>query len=105
MPVKKFIRVPQSANAVSLCQRLAAEWANPASIAAQPVILEERRGANQPLHVYVIWDEWAPLSMVERSEVIMDAYEDHYGVGPALEVTVAMGLTEAEAGRMGIGYQ
>jgi hypothetical protein len=105
MPVKKLVRVPRSPNAVSLRQRLAAEWSNPASSAPQPVILEERRGAGQPLHVYVIWDEWAPLGMVERSEIIMDAYEDSHGTAPSLDVTVAMGLTESEADRMGIGYQ
>lgn len=105
MPVKKLIRTPASAQTASLRQRLLDDWRNPASNAAQPVILEERADADQPIHVYVIWDEWASLSMVERSEIIMDAYEERYGPASSVNVTVAMGLTSPEADRLGISYQ
>jgi hypothetical protein len=105
MPVKKLVRIPATPQAASLRQRLLDEWHNPASTAAQPVILEEPGGANQPLHVYVIWDDWAHLDMVERSEIIIDAFEQKYGSGSAANVTVAMGLTPTEADRLGISYQ
>lgn len=105
MPVKKLIRVPASAEAATLRSRLVDDWRNAASNAAQPVILEEGGGANQPLHLYVIWDDWSELSMVERSEIIMDAYEEIHGAGSGMHVTVAMGLTSAEADRLGISYQ
>jgi hypothetical protein len=105
MPVKKLVRVPASPLADTLRRRLLDEWRNPASTAAQPVILEDRGGANQPLHVYVIWDDWAGLGAIERSEIILDAYEDKYGPGSAVNVTVAMGLTKLEADRLGISFQ
>jgi hypothetical protein len=50
----------------------------------------------------VIWDEWAPLSQQDRSEIIMDAYVRAKGQGDAVRISVAMGLTAAEAARMGI---
>ena len=53
----------------------------------------------------MIWDDWSDLDQVERSEIIMDAFEDRYGKDRACNVTVALGLTPAEAERMGIGYQ
>ena len=105
MPVKKMVRTGPSPSAAELTRRLVEEWRNPESTAAQPVILEESQGANQPRHVYVIWDEWEDLSQTERSEIIMDAYEQRYGLEQSLAVTVAMGLTAEEADRMGIRYE
>jgi hypothetical protein len=105
MPVKKLVRVQPSAQAFDLRNRLADVWRKSQSAATQPVILEEKGGANQPLHVYVIWDDWGSLGMIERSEIIMDAYEERYGVGSAVNVTVAMGLTSSEAQQLGISYQ
>ena len=77
---------------------------NPDPAAAQPVIIEESAGTSQPVHVYVIWDDWPPLGSIERSEVIMDAYEQVHGRGQTANVTVALGLTPAEADRLGIRY-
>ena len=105
MPVRKLIKNAPSPVAQDLKRRLEDEWRNTASTAAQPVILEERAGTGQPLHLYVIWDEWANLPQVERSEVIMDAFEDLFGQPKSLEVTVAMGLTAPEADRLGIRYR
>ena len=105
MPVRKLVRAPRGPGADALKARLVAEWRDPASAAPQPVILEEGGGPNQPVHVYVIWDDWAGVSQVERSEVIMDAFEEQFGQARAVNVTVAMGLTPDEAGRLGIHYQ
>ncbi len=62
---------------------------------AQPIVIAEPR-------LFVIWDEWAPLSQQDRSEIIMDAYVRAKGQADAVRISVAMGLTAAEAARMGI---
>lgn len=105
MPVKKLIKRGPSPEAAELTRRLVSEWRARNSKAEQPIILEETGGANQPMHVYVIWDEWDDLSQAERSSVIMDAFEERYGKTKSLNVTVAVGLTSAEAQRMGLEYQ
>jgi hypothetical protein len=70
-----------------------------------PVIVEERppRGA---LHVYVVWNDpaWVELERQERSEVIIDAYEQKQP-DDAYKITIAMGLTSNEADRMRINYR
>jgi hypothetical protein len=88
-----------------LVERLTAEWKDTNSTASQPIILEERNGSDRPVHVFVVWDEWADLGGVERSEVVMEAFEQRYGRDEALNVTVAMGLTPAEAERLNIPYK
>jgi hypothetical protein len=105
MPVRQLRPRKPTPSARALKDRLLAEWRNADSTAAQPVILEERGGSNQPIHIYVVWDDWASLSDVERSEVIVEAFEDRYGKDEALNMTVAMGLTTAEADRLAIPYQ
>ena len=105
MPVKQLERHRPSPSARVLVQRLAAEWSSPSSTASQPVILEERNAPDGPMHVYVVWDDWADLSGVERSEVVMEALEQRYGREQALNVTVAMGLTTPEAERLNIPFK
>ena len=105
MPIKRLVRIPSSATAAALKDRLLNEWRSPDPNARQPIILEEPARTSEPTHVYVIWDDWSDLDQVERSEIIMDAFEDRYGKDRACNVTVALGLTPAEAERMGIGYQ
>lgn len=104
MPVRKRLHAELPSTASDLKTRLVAEWRRSQSDQSQPVIIEESGGANQPLHVYVIWDEWSDLDMVDRSEIIMDACAERYGRDQSLNVTVAMGLTSVEADRMGIRY-
>ena len=105
MPVKKLVRSGPSPAAQALLNRLVDEWRSPAPGAQQPVIIEEGGAQNQPLHLYVVWDDWAPLGSIERSEVIMDAYEQVRGRGGSPIVTVAMGLTPIEADSIGIRYR
>jgi len=104
MPVKKLTRPGPSPAAQALLNRLVDEWQHPDPNAAQPIIVEETGGQGQPTHLYVMWDDWAPLGSIERSEVIMSAYEEVRGRAGAINVTVAMGLTPAEADRLGIRY-
>src|SRR5580692_8772488 len=104
MPVRQMGPRRPNPSARSLTDRLVAEWRAAQSSAAQPIILEQRGGPNQPVHIYVVWDDWEALSGVERSEVIMEAFEERYGKPETLNVTVAMGLTVAEADRLRIQY-
>ena len=105
MPVKKLIRSGPTPAARALLNRLVDEWQRPDPNATQPIIIEESGGQNQPTHIYVVWDDWASLGSIERSEVIMEAYEEVRGRTGAINVTVAMGLTPAEADRLGIRYR
>lgn len=104
MPVTKRSRPAPSPAGQALLNRLVAEWRQPTPGAQQPIIIEEAASQNLPVHLYVIWDDWAPLGSIERSEIIMDAYEQLHGRGGAVNVTVAMGLTPEEADRLGIHY-
>ncbi len=105
MPVKKLVRSGPSPAAQGLYDRLVQEWRHPDAAAHQPIILEETAGAGQPVHIYVVWDDWAGLGSIDRSEVVMDAYEEVHGKAHSANVTVAMGLTPAEAERLGIQYR
>ena len=102
MPVKKLVRSGPSPTGQALLIRLVDEWQRPAQ---QPIIIEEGGGQGQPVQLYVVWDDWAPLRSIERSEVIMDAYEQVRGRAGTTNVSVAMGLTPIEAERLGIRYQ
>lgn len=104
MPVISRSRSRNSPADQALLARLIAEWQQPVPGSKQPVIIEEATGQNQPVHLFVIWDDWESLGSIERSEMIMDAYEQLRGRAGALNVTVAMGLTPVEAERLGIRY-
>ena len=103
MPLRqrKHVRPP---GAEDLRKTLADEWRAPREGKGRPVLIKEGGGA-RPVHLYVIWDRWGDLNQQERSEIIMDAYENAKGQDAALLVTVAMGLTAAEAKRMRIEYK
>ncbi len=87
-----------------LLRRLTKEWRDPQEGIKEPIIIEESERQQAPTHLYVIWNEWSSLSQNDRSEIILDAYEQAKGRNFALNVTVAMGLTSQEAQRMGIEY-
>jgi hypothetical protein len=106
MPVtRRPVAALASPTGEALLNRLIAEWQQPVPGAQQPIIIEETAGHNLPTHLYVIWDDWAPLGSIERSEVIMDAYGQIHGRGAGTSVTVAMGLTPLEADGLGIRYR
>jgi len=65
-----------------------------------PLVIENRIPQTKSLHTTVIWDKWNDLQPSDRSKVIIDAYAQancHAG----WTITVAMGLTSAEALRLG----
>lgn len=106
MPVARLInQTPDAAEA--LRDRLEQEWRAPDPEARQPVLIEETVDpANRAQRrLIVIWDDWAYLSQLQRSEIIMDAYENTHPIEQVMQVTVAMGLTAQEAERMGLNYE
>lgn len=101
MPVKPLHPRKPSASAQELKRLLTKEWRKPKKT-GQPIILTEETG--RATHVFVVWDKWSALTQEERSEIIMEAYEDVVGLDKSFNVTVAMGLTPIEAKRMNIKY-
>ncbi len=69
---------------------------------AQPIIVAEPPDPAPIARLFVIWDDWGDLSQQDRSEIIMNAYIRAKGQQAGLRISVAMGLTSAEAKRMGI---
>lgn len=105
MPIKRKRVSPPNPAIDRLRRDLIQEWRQPREDAPEPIILEEGGAQNRPTHLYVIWSEWAELNQQERSEIIMDAYEEVRGKDASLRVSVAMGLTSKEAERMNINYE
>ncbi len=93
------LRQPEDADVDILLQRLAEEFQHPASEYTAPFINIERPGDRT--HLFVVWDDWRKLSQQERSSLILRAYETSEGPNAAHEVSVAMGLTQEEAARLG----
>jgi hypothetical protein len=103
MPVKQITRRGRVSPAGRpLLEQLDREWRNPDPSASQPLIIEEVDNPDGAAHIYVVWDAWQSLSNIERSEVIVEAFEQRYGRDRAMELVIAMGLTPVEAERMGI---
>jgi hypothetical protein len=80
----------------SLLQRLVEEWRKPQQTGQPDIILDEQ-AAGGTIHLFVIWDDWRGLTQIERSEIVMDAFEQVHGPDEAIRVTVAMGLTSEES--------
>ncbi|HTE18710.1 MAG TPA: hypothetical protein VK689_10065 [Armatimonadota bacterium] len=105
MGYKKRVTLASSPSADNLRQRLVVEWRKEEDNGQEPIIIEEPSGPYQMTRLYVIWQDWAELSQQERSEIIMDAFEELRSQEDVLKVSVAMGLTHEEAKRMGIDYE
>jgi hypothetical protein len=101
MPVRRGLqKVPPSA-ASALEERLVQELGSPGE-QGQPLVIEEPPEPAPVSRLVVIWDDWTELGQQDRSEIILRAYERVRGQQATLRITVAMGLTSAEAERMGI---
>lgn len=101
MPVKRIPLPSLPKSYTRLVEKLADELrrdSDTGSTHAPEIIEKEQRGGH--LQVTVIWDAWRELPLEDRGRAIMDAYEK---VRPdeILRITVAMGLTHAEAKRLG----
>ena len=67
-----------------------------------PFIVEEKTPRHDFLHVRVIWDRWAGVPGEDRGRVIMDAYQQVRGTQAVLKINSVLGLTPAEAQRLGV---
>lgn len=67
-----------------------------------PMIIEEQMRHSSRIHVTVIWDGWTAAAPEERSRIILDAYERVRGPEFILTLSVALGLTHAEAKKLGV---
>lgn len=99
MSVRTITGRQRPQNAEELTAAIVHELRHP-SKQNEPEIIVEQARPGQPIHLYVIWDTWGDLSLQERSEIVMDAYEEAKGKKQSLLVTMAMGLTQTEAKRM-----
>lgn len=102
MPFRRANARARPAAAETLEERLAREIGAPTEDPNAPVIVAEPPGEGPIARLFVIWDAWDSISQQDRSEIIMNAYTRERGQADALRISVAMGLTRAEAGRMGI---
>jgi len=102
MPI--VIRKPRSSSAAlrpDLKRRLVEEWREVGTQEPRPTIVREEDDEGHVVHVYVVWNEWGDLNQEERSELITEAYWEVFDVA-GLALTVAMGVTPAEAKRMNL---
>ena len=67
-----------------------------------PLIIEEDAPYSDRIHVTVIWDRWAQIGPEERSRIIVEAYEQVRGPGTFLTLTSALGVTHADAKKLGV---
>jgi len=102
MPVIKKPRNPESSRHSELVAALAAELARGAleGPTEAPQIIEEEQRGNY-LHVTVIWDAWTDVAHEDRGRIIMDAYAQRRPTD-VNRITLALGLTKAEAERLGV---
>lgn len=68
---------------------------------ALPLVVVNRVRPVQTMHLLVVWDEWRDMPNPERSAIITEAFATADPKGVA-GVTIAMGLTSAEA--LSLGY-
>lgn len=101
MPVVEITQ-PKATGHSDLVQSLASEWKHPNAGASEPIIALERGSDGKPLHVYVVWSRWSSVDPTHRSEIIMDAAEKVLPPAEVLGITIAMGVTPAEAPQLGL---
>lgn len=105
MPRAKLVNQPV-VDVAALGARLMAEWQRPGPADGAPIIIVE--GEKDPragIHVLVIWDAWTDLHREKRGELVMDAYAATTTAANVLRVTLALGLTTAEAEEMKLRYE
>jgi hypothetical protein len=66
---------------------------------APQIIEEEQHG--KFMRVTVIWNAWKDVTHEDRGRIIMDVYEKQRPAD-VTRITVALGLTHAEAERLGV---
>jgi hypothetical protein len=101
MPLAYRVRESHKTEYEALLEQLLSEWRHPDTDHTEPVIIEESPGNDERTnHLYVVWSAWGNLTPLERSRLILQAYERYRGQALAADITMAMGLTPQEAERM-----
>lgn len=102
MPVRKI--TPKEEKHPDLVKELAQvlQKNNAQGPADEPEIIIEQIKHSNSLHVTVIWDEWATIDPEDRGSTILDAFAQVKGEAEMLRITLALGVTRAEASRIGI---
>jgi len=67
-----------------------------------PRIIEDENSLTKSMNVYVFWDRFGSMTIQERAELILEAYENAKGQAEALRISVAMGLTPLEEQTLGL---
>ena len=107
MPLRRIDPPPRHTHP-EIVEELAMELKSPregTGEGALPLILEERQRYGNNLHVTVIWDRWRQVrDKAERGAIILDAYHEAGRLDDAKLITMALGVTQEEAQRLGIEY-
>jgi hypothetical protein len=89
------------ANRAELLADLMNELSKPKAI-GRPIVLEDHTPETDSVRVQVIWDRWDECPRDARSGIILEAYENTYGKEFRRQITLALGVTVAEAAGMGL---
>ena len=100
MPVRDTLGKQEVDREETLRDELKDELINPKEKGEPDIVIE--RPNPSTTHLFVIWSKWDDLEQMVRSRIILDAYSVAKGEEEAIRVTVAMGLTPAEAARLGL---
>lgn len=74
----------------------------PAPAGAPVIYMEESGTPDNYTHWYAVWDRFEGVDNEERSRLLLEAIREVQGATEALRVTIAMGLTRAEAEGFGL---
>jgi hypothetical protein len=104
MPVIRHVRdqaAPDPALVEEIARVLRARSGEP-EVAGEPTVVVEQPGTAPIFHYTVVWDKLERVPRAERGRVIMAAIEAALGKAEAERVSIALGLTSAEARMLGI---
>lgn len=91
---------PEPQSHPELVDLLAAELSKPTK--GGPRVIEEQLRGMKRFHVTVIWDRWKNVYPDDRSTTILDAYQQAFDDLRMLQISMALGLTQPEAKRLGV---
>jgi hypothetical protein len=103
MSMAKTSRLSEQSSELS--DRLVRELESPKSGLEEPIFIEDAIPLSDRFRVYVIWNEWNGIWQRDRSRVILEAYARARGETTRARISHAMGLTAAEAERLGVQYE
>jgi hypothetical protein len=96
MPVHRRSPTANSRGCAQILHDLIEELKNPRPM-GQPIVLEDRTPETNSIRVHVIWDRWSQCDRTRRSGIVLAAYEEVFGAETRRQITLALGMTVAEA--------